>query len=438
MKTKINKPQKVNIVTLGCSKNLVDSEVLMKQIELNGIQIVHDSNDTDAKTVIINTCGFINDAKEESVNMILDFAKAKENGIIDNLFVMGCLSERYKQELEKEIPNVNAYFGSDNIKEIIESLQIDYKKDLLGKRHITTPDHYAYLKISEGCNRKCSFCAIPLMRGKHISKPIESIIYEAEQLVNNGVKEILLIAQDLSYYGFDIYKQCKLAELLEKLAKINGLEWIRLHYVYPADFPEEVIQVIKKHKNICNYIDIPLQHISDNMLKIMRRGNSKKQTLALISKFREQIPEIAIRTTLLVGHPGETEDDFEELKTFVKETRFDRLGVFTFSNEEDTHTFINYEDDIPEKVKNSRMEELMEIQKEISLEVNRLKVQKSYKVIIDRREGNYFFGRTEYDSPEVDNEVLINTGNEEIKIGEFYNVIITYASEYDLYGEINN
>ncbi|NOZ45626.1 MAG: 30S ribosomal protein S12 methylthiotransferase RimO [Chlorobi bacterium] len=437
MKTKINKPDTVNIVTLGCSKNLVDSEILMNQIKLNNLKVVHNSNDLSAKTVIINTCGFINDAKEESINTILEFAKAKENKQIENLYVIGCLSERYKKDLELEIPNVDAYFGSNNLKEIIDTLQIDYKKDLVGERLLTTPSHYAYLKISEGCNRKCSFCAIPLMRGKHISKPIENIVKEAAFLVNNGVKEIVLIAQDLTYYGFDIYHKYKLAELLDKLAKINGLQWLRLHYVYPSDFPLEVLDVMKQHNNICKYIDIPLQHCSDNVLKKMRRGITQNQTIELIKKIRNIIPGIAIRTTLMTGHPGETEQDFKELKQFIQESRFDRLGIFPYSNEEDTYSYINYKDEIPEEEKISRMEELMEIQREISLELNNSKIGKTFKVLIDRREGANFIGRTEFDSPEVDNEVIIVSSNTSMQIGQFYKITITEANEYDLVGKLS-
>jgi len=437
VKTKINKPDTVNIVTLGCSKNLVDSEILMNQIKLNNLKVVHNSNDLSAKTVIINTCGFINDAKEESINTILEFAKAKENKQIENLYVIGCLSERYKKDLELEIPNVDAYFGSNNLKEIIDTLQIDYKKDLVGERLLTTPSHYAYLKISEGCNRKCSFCAIPLMRGKHISKPIENIVKEAAFLVNNGVKEIVLIAQDLTYYGFDIYHKYKLAELLDKLAKINGLQWLRLHYVYPSDFPLEVLDVMKQHNNICKYIDIPLQHCSDNVLKKMRRGITQNQTIELIKKIRNIIPGIAIRTTLMTGHPGETEQDFKELKQFIQESRFDRLGIFPYSNEEDTYSYINYKDEIPEEEKISRMEELMEIQREISLELNNSKIGKTFKVLIDRREGANFIGRTEFDSPEVDNEVIIVSSNTSMQIGQFYKITITEANEYDLVGKLS-
>ena len=445
--------KKINIITLGCYKNLVDSEFLMKQLSANNLIVEHDANNTNAKIVIINTCGFINSAKQESIDTILEFVKAKEKGEIEKIFVIGCLSERYKEKLEKEIPEVAQYFGTNNIKEILQTLGLTYKKELTGKRIITTPKHYAYLKISEGCNRHCSFCAIPLMRGKHISKPIETLIDEAKYLVEKGVKELILIAQDSSYYGIDIYKKPELAKLLEKLSALNGVKWIRLHYAYPSKFPLNVIKVMKERENICKYIDIPLQHISDNMLKVMRRGINKRKILKLIDLFRKEIPDIAIRTTILVGHPGETKNDFEELKQFVKSQRFERLGIFTYSYEEDTYSYQNYKDNIPEKIKQQRADEIMEIQLQISNELNNNKIGKSLKVIIDRCEDDFYIGRTEHDSPEIDNEVLIKIENNNLTtalpptppqrgrgnnnaIGNFHNVKITFADDYDLHGVI--
>ncbi len=439
----MQKLNKINIITLGCYKNLVDSEFFMKQLAANNLIVEHDANNTNAKIVIINTCGFINSAKQESIDTILEFAKAKEKGEIEKLYVIGCLSERYKDKLEKEIPEVDKYFGTNNIKEILQTLGLTYKKELTGKRIITTPEHYAYLKISEGCNRHCSFCAIPLMRGKHISKPIETLIDEAKYLVEKGVKELILIAQDSSYYGIDIYKKPELAGLLEKLSALNGVKWIRLHYAYPSKFPLNVIKVMKERENICKYIDIPLQHISDNMLQLMRRGINKKETLKLIDLFRKEIPDIAIRTTILVGHPGETKNDFEELKQFVKSQRFERLGIFTYSYEEDTYSYQNYKDNIPEKIKQQRADEIMEIQIQISNELNNNKIGKSLKVIIDRCEDEFYIGRTEHDSPEIDNEVLIKIENNSLTtcedaIGNFHNVKITFADDYDLHGKITD
>lgn len=434
MKTKAEK-HKINIVTLGCSKNLVDSEQLARQIEASDLEVVHDSNTTDAKTVIINTCGFIGDAKEESVNTILEFAEAKNEGNIDNLYVMGCLSERYKQDLEKEITDVDQFFGVNNIQEVVEGIGVDYKNELLGERNTNTPPHYAYLKISEGCNKSCAFCAIPLIRGKHQSKEIDLLVQEAEFLVARGVKELILIAQDLTFYGIDIYKQPMLDVLLEKLSDIKGLEWIRLHYAYPMHFPDRVLELMAERDNICKYVDIPLQHISDSMLKTMRRGNTKSTTYELIDKFKSKVPGIAVRTTLLVGHPGETEQDFEELKEFVRYAKFDRLGVFTFSNEEDTYAAKNYEDSIPEEVKQQRMDEIIDIQREISLQLNQQRVGQSYKVVIDRLEGEFYVGRTEFDSPEVDNEVLI-AADTELEVGNFYDIKVTNAEEFDLYAEL--
>lgn len=430
--------QKINIVTLGCSKNTVDSENLATQIAAQGIEILYNSDDTSAKTVVINTCGFIADAKEESVNTILSFAQAKERGEIDNLFVIGCLAERYKKDLEKEIKEVDGFFGANNLKEIVEALKINYRKELIGERVLSTPKHFAYMKISEGCDRICSFCAIPLMRGKHISVELDLLVQQAENLAKNGVKELILIAQDLSYYGLDLYKEQKLALLLERLSDIAGIERIRLHYAYPANFPFDAIEVMKQKENICNYIDIPLQHISDNVLKKMRRGYTKETTVKLLDKFRELMPEMAIRTTLLVGHPGETEQDFEELKEFVKKYKFDRLGVFTYSEEEDTFGAKNYKDNISKKVKQQRADEIMEIQERISYELNQDKIGKVFKIIIDRIEDEFAIGRTEHDSPEVDNEVIVNNHDNKIEVGKFYQVKIYDSSHFDLHGELVN
>ena len=431
----LKKIKKINVITLGCSKNLVDSEVLLKQLKANNLAVEHNSNNTDFDTVIINTCGFISDAKQESIDLILDYANAKKQGLISNLFVTGCLSERYKKDLEKEIPEVDEYFGSDNLKDIINTIGIDYKKELIGERLLTTPKHYAYLKISEGCDRTCSYCAIPLMRGKHKSKTIETVIDEAEYLVKQGVKELILIAQDLSYYGIDIYKKHKLAELLTKLSDIKGVEWIRVHYTYPTNFPYDILDVMSEKDNVCNYLDIAFQHISDNMLNLMRRNITKQETYDLIKRIRNAVPNIALRTTLLVGHPDETEQDFEELKQFVKDVRFDRLGVFTYSHEEDTYAYKYYEDNVPENVKQQRADEIMEIQQQISQELNSNKIGKHFNVIIDREEGEYFIGRTEFDSPEVDDEVLVSKDNFEIIVGNYYEVEIKSSDDYDLYAE---
>jgi ribosomal protein S12 methylthiotransferase len=433
MKTKL-KNKKVNIVTLGCSKNLVDSEQLARQLDANNLQVHYDSNSSDAKNVIINTCGFIKDAKEESVDTILQFAKAKEEGDIENLFVMGCLSERYKKDLETEIPEVDKYFGTNDIKNIIESLGGNLKSNLLGERFQSTPSHFSYLKISEGCDRTCSFCAIPLMRGKHKSKSIENIIEETENLVKQGSKEIILIAQDLTYYGIDLYKENKLSYLLQKLTEVDGLEWLRLHYAYPTGFPRDIIKVIKENDKICNYLDLPFQHVSDNVLKKMRRGISKKQTYELIDFFRSEHPDLSLRTTLMVGHPGEDEQSFDDLVKFVEEVKFNRLGVFTYSEEEDTYGARNFPDEISEEVKTDRLEKIMSLQQSISRDKNESLVGQQVKVIIDREEGDYFVGRTEFDSPEVDNEVLIRS-NSDLKIGNFYNVKITGAEDFDLFAE---
>ncbi len=433
MKTKGTK--KINIITLGCSKNLVDSESLIRQLESDGYKVVHDSNE-QSEIVVVNTCGFINDAKQESIETILQFEDLRNNGKIEKLIVFGCLSERYKEELEKEIPVVDQYFGVYNLKELVESIGGHYKEELVGERHLTTPKHYAYLKISEGCDRTCSFCAIPLIKGKHRSRTIEVLLKEAEFLVKKGVKEIILIAQDLSYYGLDLYKEPKLGELINKLSDIKGLKWLRLHYTFPAKFPKDVIKVMKSKSNICKYLDIPVQHISDKLLKNMRRGITKKQTYELIEYFRKEIPEMALRTTLLVGHPGETDEDFHELVEFVKFAQFERLGVFTYSEEENTYSAKNFKDDIPFSIKQTRMDEIMEIQREISNDLNNKKVEKVYKVIIDRKEGDHYIGRTEFDSPDVDNEVIITSPNKKLRTGSFYNIRITSADDFDLTGKI--
>ena len=432
MRTKSLKKNKINVITLGCSKNIYDSEVLMGQLEANGKKVSHEG---DGNIVVINTCGFINNAKEESVNTILDFVQRKKSGDIDKVFVTGCLSERYKPDLIKEIPNVDEYFGTTELPQLLKALGADYKHELIGDRLTTTPKNYAYLKISEGCDRPCSFCAIPLMRGKHLSKPIEDLVIEAKKLASKGVVELILIAQDLTYYGLDLYKKRKLAELLRALVKVEGIEWIRLHYAFPTGFPIDVLEVMKKEPKICNYLDIPLQHISDKILKSMRRGTTQEKTTKLIHKFRNIIPEISIRTTLIVGYPGETEDDFNILKQWVKDMRFERLGCFTYSHEENTYAY-NLKDDVPDDIKQARANEIMEIQSQISWELNQTKIGRTYKVVIDRKEGKYFVGRTEFDSPDVDNEVLIDASKVYLKIGEFSNVIITDASDFDLYAKV--
>ncbi|MCK4852693.1 MAG: 30S ribosomal protein S12 methylthiotransferase RimO [Bacteroidales bacterium] len=427
--------QKINVITLGCSKNLVDSEVLMRQIEEQGIEVVHNVTNSDAGIVIINSCGFIQDAKQESIDTILEYVRKKEEGRLEQLFVMGCLSERYKSELGKEIPEVDQYFGVNDIRQVINRLGGDLKKELLGERKLATPGHYAYLKISEGCDRKCSFCAIPIIRGRQQSKTIELIVKETEFLVEKGVRELILIAQDLTAYGTDLNGKRELPRLLEALAGVSGLPWIRLHYTYPAAFPEEVLYQIRDFDNICNYLDIPFQHISDRVLANMHRGINRKETLELIDKIRSIIPEAAIRTTLLTGHPGEGEKEFSELKDFIQEVHFERLGVFSYSEEEGTWGATNLQDDIPEAVKQERLEELMQIQQSISLEINEKRVGDTKKVLIDRKEGDYFIGRTEFDSPEVDNEVLIETKNA-LAAGDFVDVTFTRADAFDLYGRI--
>lgn len=433
MRTKSFKKNKVNVVTLGCSKNLVDSEVLMGQLRANRFEVVHEEVNNDSQIVIINTCGFIENAKQESIDTILHFAEEKRKGNIEKLFVTGCLSERYKPDLAKEIPDVDNFFGTRDLPRLLKTLGADYKYELVGERLLTTPLHYAYLKISEGCDRPCSFCAIPLMRGKHVSKPIEKIIDEASALVHKGVKEIILIAQDSTYYGLDLYKKRNLAELLEKLSAVNGLEWIRLHYAFPSGFPMDILQVMAEKKNICNYIDIPLQHASDRMLASMRRGITKEKTRELISQTRKIVPGISIRTSMITGYPGETENDFMELVDFVKEIEFDRLGVFTYSHEEKTHAF-SLDDDVPQTLKQERAAMLMKVQEEISLKKNESRIGKTFKVLFDRKEGDFFIGRTEYDSPEVDNEVLVDAKNNYVRIGDFAHVKIEHAEAFDLTG----
>jgi ribosomal protein S12 methylthiotransferase len=427
------KSKKINIVTLGCSKNIVDSEKLLKQLNAGGFEVSYNSDDFKAGTVIINTCGFINDAKEESVDAILKFVKAQKSGKIDNLYVMGCLSERYADALKHEIPEVKKYFGVNNMSDILNELGLYLRKDLLTERTLIGPGHYAYLKISEGCDRTCAFCAIPSIRGKYISRPLDELVTEATQLGSNGVKELILIAQDLSYYGLDLYRKQSLTDLVTELLKIESFEWIRLHYLYPANFPMDLIPLIKGNSRVCRYIDIPIQHITDNMLGLMRRSHNRNETISILNSLRKEIPEAVIRTTLITGHPGETEQDFLELKEFITGFRFDRLGVFAYSHEEDTYSYKEYKDEISEDVKQSRVAELMELQQNISMELNESYVGKVYKVIIDRKEGEFFIGRTEFDSPEVDQEVLI-ADQYNVKTGEFYQILITRSTEFDLYG----
>jgi len=432
MRTKTLKKNKINVVTLGCSKNVYDSEVLMGQLKANDKEVVHEE---EGNVVVINTCGFIANAKEESVNTILEYVQKKEQGIVDKVFVTGCLSERYKPDLKKDIPEVDQYFGTTELPGLLKALGADYKHELIGERLTTTPKNYAYLKIAEGCDRPCSFCAIPLMRGKHKSTPIEDLVVEAEKLAADGVKELVLIAQDLTYYGLDLYKERKLADLLRELVKVEGIEWIRLHYAFPTGFPMEVLDVMRKEPKICNYIDIPLQHIADPVLKSMRRGTTKAKTTKLLKEFRAAVPEMAIRTTLIVGYPGETQEDYETLKEWVKEMRFERLGCFTYSHEENTHAY-SLEDDVPEEVKMERANEIMEIQAQISWELNQQKIGQEFKVVIDRKEGQYFVGRTEFDSPDVDNEVLIDASKYYLKTGDYTTVKIYEAEDFDLYGEV--
>ncbi|PHQ30562.1 30S ribosomal protein S12 methylthiotransferase RimO [Leeuwenhoekiella nanhaiensis] len=431
MRTKTLKKNKINVVTLGCSKNVYDSEVLMGQLRANNKEVAHEE---EGNVVVINTCGFIANAKEESVNTILEYVQKKDDGLVDKVFVTGCLSERYKPDLQKEIPNVDQYFGTTELPGLLKALGADYKHELIGERLTTTPKNYAYLKIAEGCDRPCSFCAIPLMRGGHKSTPIENLVIEAEKLAANGIKELILIAQDLTYYGLDLYKQRALGKLLRELVKVEGIEWIRLHYAFPTGFPMDVLDVMLEEPKVCNYIDIPLQHISTKLLKSMRRGTTYEKTNALLKTFREKVPQMAIRTTLIVGYPGETQEDFELLRDWVKEMRFERLGCFTYSHEENTHAY-NLEDDVPEDVKMERANEIMALQSQISWELNQEKIGKEFRIVIDRKEGNYFVGRTEFDSPDVDNEVLIDATKHYLKTGEYTRVKITDAEDFDLYAE---
>lgn len=427
---------KVNVITLGCSKNVYDSEVLMGQLKGNSIDVVHESNKIGKDDIIvINTCGFIDNAKQESIDTILQYSELKEQGKVGKVVVTGCLSERYKPELEAELSNVDAFFGTNDLQNILKNLGADYKYELIGERLLTTPSHFAYFKISEGCNRPCSFCAIPLMRGKHVSKSIEELVKEAKGLVRNGTKELVVIAQDLTYYGLDLYGKRNLDELLRHLSDVDGLEWIRLQYAYPSGFPMEVLDVMNERSNICNYLDMPLQHISDNMLKSMRRGIGKQKTIELVDAIRNKVPDIALRTTLICGYPGETEQDFNEMKDWVEETRFDRLGCFTYSHEEKTHAH-SLEDNVPEEVKEQRVEEIMEVQQAISFDKNQEKIGKTFKVLIDKKEGDYFVGRTEFDSPEVDNEVLLHASTNYATVGSFVQAKIERAEDFDLYGQI--
>ncbi|MFN5459715.1 MAG: 30S ribosomal protein S12 methylthiotransferase RimO [Bacteroidota bacterium] len=434
MRTKYSRKRKVNVVTFGCSKNIVDSEVLMGQLKANRFDVSHESTSENQEIVIINTCGFIENAKQESIDAILQFANAKKDGVIEKLYVTGCLSERYKTELEKEIPEVDSYFGTRELPRLLKTLKADYKKELVGERFLTTPLHYAYFKISEGCDRPCSFCAIPLMRGGHKSVPEDELVLRAKKLAASGTKELLLIAQDLTYYGIDLHGKRTLPDLLRKLSDVEGIEWIRLHYAFPGGFPLEVLDVINERQNICNYIDMPLQHISNRILKSMRRGTTKEKTNQLIDKIRDKVPDIALRTTLISGYPGETDEEHEEVLSWIEKVRFDRLGVFTYSHEEDTHAF-NLNDDVSEEVKLSRMSRIMETQQGISLELNQKKVGKILKVVIDRKENEFFVGRTEYDSPDVDNEVFINVDDKNyFSPGSFHRIKITDAGEFDLSG----
>lgn len=441
MKTKIvdasiQRKPRINVVTLGCSKNIHDSEVLMGQLQGNKMEVVHESDDVQQDDiVIINTCGFIDNAKQESIDTILEYSALKDEGKLKKVIVTGCLSERYKPELEKEIPNVDNYFGTNDLQNLLKSVGADYKYELVGERLLTTPSHFSYFKIAEGCNRPCSFCAIPLMRGKHVSKSIDDLVKEAKFLAKNGTKELILIAQDLTYYGLDIYGKRNLADLLRNLSDVEGIEWIRLQYAYPSGFPMDILDAMNERSNICNYLDMPLQHISDNMLKSMRRGITKQKTLDLVSAIRDKVPNIALRTTLICGYPGETQQDFEEMKEWVAESRFDRLGCFTYSHEENTHAH-SLVDDVPVEIKEARIEQIMEIQQGISYDINQQKIGKTYKVLIDRVEGDYFVGRTEFDSPEVDNEVLIAKADSYVTVGRYANVLINRADDFDLHGSI--
>jgi len=437
LKTKTLKKNRINVITLGCSKNIYDSEVLLGQLKGSGLDAEHESTQDNANIVVINTCGFIDNAKQESIETILRYAQAKEDGLVEKVFVTGCLSERYKPDLEKEIPNVDQYFGTRDLPRLLKALGADYKHELVGERLLTTPSHYAYFKISEGCDRPCSFCAIPLMRGKHISTPIEQLVENARQLAAKGVKELMLIAQDSTYYGIDIYGERRLADLLTELCKVEGIEWIRLHYAFPTGFPEDVLEVIAREPKVCKYLDMPLQHISDAMLKSMRRGTTKEKTDRLLHTIREKVPGIAIRTSLIVGYPGETKQDFETMLEWVREQRFERLGVFTYSHEENTHAYL-LEDNVSPKEKKRRAEAIMEVQQEISEELNQARVGQTLRVLIDRKEGEYFVGRTEFDSPEVDNEVLVKAEENYLRVGDFVQVKITGAEYFDLYGTVVN
>jgi ribosomal protein S12 methylthiotransferase len=436
MRTKSPKKNKINVVTLGCSKNIYDSEVLMGQLKANGKDVVHEApEEEEGNIIVINTCGFIDNAKQESIDTILHYADKKERGEVDHVYVTGCLSERYKPDLEREIPDVDAYFGTRDMPLLLKTLGADYKHELVGERMTTTPKHFAYLKIAEGCDRPCSFCAIPLMRGGHKSTPIEDLVTEAEKLAAKGVKELILIAQDLTYYGLDLYKERRLGALLKELVKVEGIEWIRLHYLFPSGFPQDVLDIIREEPKVCNYIDIPLQHIADPVLKSMRRGTTKAKTDALLAQMREKVPGITIRTTLIAGYPGETEEDHQVVLDWIREQRFDRLGVFAYSHEENTHAY-NLEDDVPAEVKQQRVDEVMALQMEISRELNQQKVGQTFKVLIDRKEGGYFIGRTEFDSPDVDNEVLIPAEDIYLKIGDFCQVAVEEAHDYDLIGRV--
>src|SRR5690554_1036193 len=435
MKTKTLKKNKVNVVTLGCSKNIYDSEVLMAQLKANKFDVEHEAKQDDSEIVIINTCGFIDNAKQESIDTILRYAQAKKDGQVDKVYVTGCLSQRYKDDLEKEIPEVDAYFGTRELPRLLKTLKADYMHELVGERLLTTPSHYAYFKIAEGCDRPCSFCAIPIMRGAHISTPIEDLVNQAKSLAAKGVKELMLIAQDLTYYGLDIYKKRALAELVDRLADVEGIEWIRLHYAFPTGFPMDVLDVMKNRSNVCNYLDMPLQHGSSRMLKAMRRGTTREKTEQLIADIRDRVPGIAIRTTLIAGYPGETEEDFQEMYDFVERSQFERLGIFTYSHEENTHAY-QFKDDVPEALKRERADAIMELQSGISYDLNQRHIGQVRKVLFDRVEGGYFIGRTEFDSPEVDNEVLIKAKDNYVRIGDFAPILITSADHYDLYGKL--
>jgi ribosomal protein S12 methylthiotransferase len=435
MKTKTLKKNKVNVVTLGCSKNVFDSEVMMAQLKANNFDVEHESMSDDSEIVIINTCGFIDNAKQESIDTIIRYAEAKAEGLVDKVYVTGCLSERYKDDLEKEIPEVDAYFGTRDLPRLLKTLKADYKHELVGERLLTTPNHYAYFKIAEGCDRPCSFCAIPLMRGKNISTPIEDLVHQAKGLAAKGVKELMLIAQDLTYYGLDLYKKRALSDLINRLADVEGIDWIRLHYAFPAGFPMDVLDVMRERENVCNYLDMPLQHGSTKILQAMRRGITREKTEELIAQIRDRVPGIALRTTLIAGYPGETEADFQEMYNWVERSRFDRLGIFTYSHEENTHAY-SFKDDVSAKTKKKRADSIMELQSGISYELNQLKVGKEFKVLFDRVEGDYFIGRTEFDSPEVDNEVLIRKDEHFVRLGDFSSVRINSADHYDLYGSL--